>query len=88
MVEREIRRKLERFLVPSHEWELWELDQKINDRGVRLDSELFRNAIVCDEQYSERLKAEAKELTGLDNPNSLTQLKEWLSDRGLETPSI
>src|SRR5690606_671882 len=53
VVEREIRRKLSRFPVPEHEWELWALDQEINDRGVRLDPVLFRKAIACDEQYSE-----------------------------------
>ncbi|MGN7470366.1 DNA polymerase [Brevibacillus sp. SAFN-007a] len=86
VVEREVRRKLARFPVPAHEWKLWALDQRINDRGVRLDPELVRQAIACDEQYEARLIEEAKELTGLDNPNSLTQLKEWLADRGLETP--
>ena len=85
VVEREIRRKLSRFPVPAHEWRLWALDQKINDRGVRLDPELVRQAIACDAQYEERLMQEARELTGLDNPNSLTQLKEWLADRGLDT---
>lgn len=86
VVEREVRRKLERFPVPDHEWQLWALDQRINDRGVRLDPVLFQQAIACDEQYEARLVEEAKEITGLDNPNSLTQIKEWLADRGLETP--
>jgi len=86
VVEREVRRKLERFPLPDHEWKLWALDQRINDRGVRLDPVLFRQAIACDEQYEARLVAEAKEITGLDNPNSLQQLKEWLAERGLETP--
>lgn len=85
-VEREVRRKLERFPVPIHEWELWALDQRINDRGVRLDPVLFQQAIRCDEEYETRLVEEAKELTGLDNPNSLQQLKNWLSEKGLETP--
>lgn len=86
VVEREIRRKLSRFPVPEHEWKLWALDQQINDRGVRLDPVLAQRAIACDEQYENRLVQEARELTGLENPNSLQQLKEWLSDRGLETP--
>lgn len=86
VVEREIRRKLERFQVPQHEWGLWALDQRINDKGIRLDPVLFRQAIDCDEQYGQRLVQEAQELTGLDNPNSLQQLKAWLADRGLETP--
>ena len=86
VVEREIRHKLERFPVPEHEWRLWAVDQLINDRGIRLDPVLFKNAIACDEQYGERLTQEAKEITGLDNPNSLTQLKSWLADQGLDTP--
>jgi DNA polymerase len=86
VVEREVRRKLERFPVPDHEWKLWALDQRINDRGVRLDQVLFRQAIACDKQYETRLLQEAKELTGLSNPNSLPQLKGWLADQGLDTP--
>lgn len=86
VVEREVRRKLERFPIPEKEWRVWALDQRINDRGVRLDPVLFNAAIKCDEQYEARLVAEAKEITGLDNPNSLTQLKAWLVDQGLETP--
>lgn len=88
VVEREIRKKLERFPVPDHEWELWQLDQQINDRGVRLDQELFRAAIACDAQYTEQLMAEARELTGLDNPNSDQQLKVWLAENGLEADSL
>jgi DNA polymerase len=86
VVEREVRRKLERFPVPEKEWRLWALDQRINDRGVRLDPVLYQAAIACDEQYGMRLLQEAREITGLDNPNSLTQLKGWLADHGLETP--
>ncbi|NHN33516.1 DNA polymerase [Paenibacillus agricola] len=86
VVEREVRLKLERFPVPSHEWKLWALDQQINDRGVRLDPVLIEHAIACAVQYTERLVDEAHQLTGLENPNSLTQIKGWLSDHGLETP--
>ena len=86
VVEREIRRKLERFPVPEQEWKLWALDQRINDLGVRLDEELAKHALLCNEQFKTRLHKEAVELTGLENPNSLTQLKEWLADQGLETP--
>lgn len=83
IVEREIRRKLSRFPIPDHEWRLWALDQRINDHGVRLDPVLFRQAIACDEQYENRLMQEARELTGLDNPNSLQQLKDWLAEHGV-----
>ncbi|KEO84780.1 DNA polymerase [Tumebacillus flagellatus] len=84
--EREVDRKLSRFPVPDGEWRLWALDQRINDRGVQLDPVLVEQAIACDAQYEARLLEEAKELTGLDNPNSLPQLKAWLAERGLETP--
>lgn len=86
VVESEIRKKISRFPVPDHEWKLWALDQRINDMGVRLDPVLFRKAIDCSEQYGERLVQEAQEITGLDNPNSLSQLKEWLAEHELETP--
>jgi DNA polymerase len=86
VVEREVRKKLSRFPVPAHEWALWALDQKINDTGARLDPVLIRQAVECAELYKKRMTNEAKELTGLENPNSLQQIKEWLSDRGLETP--
>jgi len=82
-VERELRKKLEKYPVPDHEWKLWFLDQRINDAGVRLDPVLVKQAIACDAQYSARLEKEAKELTGLENPNSVRQLTEWLESRGL-----
>lgn len=88
VVEREVRRELERFPLPDHEWQLWALDQRINDRGITLDPVLFRNAIDCDEQYEERLVKEARELTGLVNPNSDAQLKGWLAERGLDASSL
>ncbi|ACL77354.1 DNA polymerase [Ruminiclostridium cellulolyticum] len=83
VVERAIRKKIEKYPVPEHEWKLWTLDQKINDAGVRLDPVLVQQALKCDLQYATRLDAEAKELTGLDNPNSTTQLTVWLKKQGL-----
>jgi DNA polymerase len=80
-VEREIRNKLSRYKTTNKEQILWELDQEINDRGVGVDLQLIEKAIECDAGYAERLKEEATELTGLSNPNSPTQLKEWISDR-------
>jgi len=88
VVEREVRRKLDRFPVPGHELRLWALDQQINDRGVRLDPVLFKAAIDCAAQYGDRLMQEAKELTQLDNPNSDAQLKGWLAEHGLATESL
>ena len=83
VVERAVRKKLERFPVPGHEWKLWQLDQRMNDYGVRLDPVLVKQALSCDTQYAERLEIEAKELTGLENPNSVAQLSGWLRDQGL-----
>ncbi|WP_252227998.1 DNA polymerase [Clostridium sp. ZBS3] len=80
-VEREIRNKLDRYQTTTKEKLLWDLDQDINDRGVNLDLALAENAIECDEQFKERMVEEAKELTELDNPNSLTQLKKWIGEK-------
>lgn len=88
IVEREIRRKLQRFPLPEKEWELWALDQRINDRGVALDPDLFQAAIECDRLYTDRLIARAKELTGIENPNSDEQLKSWLKENGLKVKSL
>ena len=85
VVERSIRNKLNRFPIPENEWGLWALDQRINDRGVGLDVTLFKNAIECSDQYSERLISESKEITGLSNPNNLAQLKAWLLEKGIDT---
>lgn len=86
VVEREVALKLARFPVPAQEWALWALDQRINDRGVRLDPVLVAAAQECDDLYKARMVEEAKELTGLANPNSNTQLRNWLAENGLETP--
>lgn len=88
-VERVIRKKLEPFPIPAFEQKLWSLDQRINDRGVGVDPNMIKHAIACDEQYQEKLLEEAVELTGLDNPNSVAQLKEWLLEaEGLEVDSL
>lgn len=79
-VERELRGKLSRHPIPKFEQALWCLDQKINDRGVRVDYRLVKQAMLCDSNYNRRLVLEAQELTGLENPNSVSQLKDWLSD--------
>ena len=87
-VEREIRRKIENFNMTDIELRLWHLDQKINDYGVNVDMELVKNAIKCDEEYQRELMKEALNLTKLENPNSPTQLKNWLENRGLEVSSL
>lgn len=79
IVEKAIRDKIAFFDIPAEEKRLWCLDQKINDNGVLLDPVLVKNSISIDATLKEKLTAEAIELTGLNNPNSAAQLKEWLS---------
>lgn len=88
-VERAISNTLSKYPVPQSEWDMWYLDQEINDRGIKVDLQLVQNAIKCDEQYKEMLMTEAVELTGLSNPNSGAQLKAWLMEvEGLEVDSL
>ena len=86
--ERAIRKKLERFPISDREWDYYHMDQRINDRGILLDRELVAKAIECDKLQSEKLFCEACELTGLENPNSVMQLKAWLNGQGIEAPSL
>lgn len=88
-VERAIRQRLERYPMPEKEMRLWYLDQRINDYGVRVDQRLVENAIQCDGGYQKKLMKEATHLTGLENPNSPTQLKTWLQDEhGIKVESL
>ncbi len=86
--EMEIQKKLSRFPVPENEWRNYCLDQKINDRGVALDMELAHRAVQCDNQYREFYLQQAREITGLENPNSVLQLRDWLWERGVELDSL
>lgn len=86
--EREIRQKLRNFPIPDLEMELYRLDQEINDRGILVDRDLVSRAVECDLQYTDVATARAYELTGLNNPNSVTQVKGWLSDHGVEVESL
>lgn len=79
-VERDIRKKLSRYETTDFEKKLWFIDQHINDRGVGIDEVLADKAIQCDEQFKEICMKEAAELTGLDNPNSPTQIKKWIGN--------
>lgn len=86
--EMEIQKKLSRFPVPENEWRNYCLDQKINDRGVALDMELAHRAVQCDNQCREFYLRQAREITGLENPNSVLQLRDWLWERGVELDSL
>lgn len=83
-----IQHKLRKFPVPDSVWEEYHIDQEINDRGVRLDMKLVRQAIAMDTRSREALTADMKAMTALENPNSIQQMKQWLSDNGIETDSL
>ena len=86
--EMQIQERLSRFPVPASIWEEYHLDQEINDRGIGVDMELVRQAIAMDARSRERLTAAMRELTELENPNSVQQMKQWLADHGLETDTL
>ena len=83
-----IQQKLAKFPVPDQVWEEYHIDQEINDRGVRLDMELVHAAIEMDTRSRQELTTAMKRLTSLENPNSVQQMKQWLSDNGMETESL
>ena len=87
-VEMSIQDKLRKFPVPDFVWEEYTLDQQINDRGIALDMTVVENAIAFDERSKSLLSAKMQELTSLDNPNSVQQMKQWLSENGLEVDSL
>jgi DNA polymerase len=80
IVEMEIERRLSAFPVPKQEQSLWELDQRINSYGVKLDIKLIEGALYCSEQVNSELMQEAIKLSGLNNPKSIKQLTEWLEN--------
>ena len=86
--EMQIQKRLSGFPVPDAIWEEYHLDQEINDRGIGVDMELVRQAIAMDVRSRERLTDALQELTGLENPNSIQQMKQWLADHGLETDTL
>ena len=83
-----IQQKLSKFPVPDFLWEEYHLDQEINDRGIQLDMVLVEQAIAIDERSREELSAKMRRLTALENPNSVQQMKEWLTKHGLEVDSL
>ena len=87
-VEMSIQKKLRNFPVPDFVWDEFWLDQEINDRGILLDMTLVENAIALDEISKDKLSDAMKDLTELENPNSVAQMKQWLSDQGTEVESL
>lgn len=86
--EMSIQMKLAKFPVSDEVWNQYRIDQEINDRGVAVDMELVRRAIAMDMRSRQELTSAMKELTDLENPNSVQQMKQWLSDNGLEADSL
>lgn len=83
-----IQKRLQKFPVPEEEWENYVLDQKINDKGIKLDRKLVSEAIRCDEQARAELMTAMQSLTHVENPNSVAQMKVWLAKKGLETDTL
>lgn len=83
-----IQKKLSKFPAPDFLWEEYHLDQEINDRGIQLDMVLVEQAIAIDNRSREELSAKMRQLTALENPNSVQQMKEWLTKHGLEVDSL
>ena len=87
-VEKQIRKKLWKYPIPEKEQQLYCLDQRINDRGIMVDRNLVNHAIACDLLYKETATKRAYELSELENPNSVSQLKRWLTEKGIEVDSL
>ena len=87
-VEKQIRNKLSKFPIPDRDQELYCMDQRINDRGIMVDRELISHAVACDLLYKETATKKAYRISGLENPNSVSQLKDWLAKKGIEIDSL
>ena len=87
-VEKQIRNKLAKFPIPDREQKLYCMDQRINDRGIMVDRELIGHAVACDLLYKETVTKKAYRISGLENPNSVAQLKDWLARKGIEIDSL
>lgn len=88
VTEQEILKKLATYKIPEDEQALWSLDQHMNDNGVKLDIPMVEKIVEYDTQRRQELQEEAQTITGLGNPNSLSQLKKWLASQGVEMASV
>ena len=86
--ERAVVKALERYPLPQLEWDLYALDQIINDRGVRIDKQLVRSALIVDREFTQKAYQRAQEITGLENPSSVVQLKTWLADQDMPMETL
>lgn len=87
-VEMAIQQRLQHYPVPEQVWDEYHIDQEINDRGIAIDKELVRQAVAMDAVSRDHLMAALKEKTGLENPNSVMQMRAWLKEQGMETDSL
>lgn len=87
-VEMAIKKRLAKYPVPDFLWDEYHLDQEINDRGIMLDMQVVENAITFDEKSKSELMLSMQNITNLDNPNSVFQMKQWLSNQGVEMESL
>lgn len=87
-VEMSIQKRLAGYPVPDFVWDEYHLDQEINDRGIAIDMTVVEEAIILDGRTRKELQETMKELTDLENPNSVAQMKQWLSDQGTEVESL
>lgn len=86
--EMEIQKKLSRFPVPDKIWEEYHLSEQINDRGIGVDMMLVKQAIEIDKKIRDKLTTSIQSITNIENPNSVHQMKEWLSQNGFEMDSL
>ena len=86
--EMQIQQRLIKFPVPEEIWDEYHLDQEINDRGIKVDMDFVKQAIATDEISHEKLMSAMQQMTELDNPNSVQQMKGWLAENGLETDTL
>ena len=87
-VEMTIKKRLSKYPVPDFIWDEYHLDQEINDRGIALDMDVVENAITFDERSKAALSETMQDITGVENPNSVMQMKAWLSENGVEAESL
>ena len=87
-VEMAIKKRLAKYPVPELIWDEYHLDQEINNRGIMLDMQVVKNAIAFDEKSKSDLMQSMQDITNLDNPNSVAQMKQWLSEQGVEMGSL
>lgn len=87
-VELQIHERLNKYPVPDFVWDEYHMDQEINDRGILVDSKLVDAAIDINEEVTNKITLEMRALTGIDNPNSVLQLKEWFSNNGVDIETL